>query len=188
MGIGDHGGMRRFLALVRNRGYSPADARHLKEAFRAKGLRVVDVRVATNHIEVDILSETRPQLLDEEVMEIIELTEKTASAPPNTVEKAVALFNSERFWEAHETLEPLWRQSKPPEKDILHGVILTAAAYVHLQKNDVKGFKSILRRALKALSNAPKSYHGISIDHLRREVENVIQNPRPFRIVLGDDA
>ncbi|MEM0336406.1 MAG: DUF309 domain-containing protein [Candidatus Caldarchaeum sp.] len=180
--------MKRFLALVRNRGYSPADSRRLIEAFRARGFRVVDVRVATNHVEVDILHEKTPELSGEEVIEILEITEKPVSAPPETVEKAVALFNSERFWEAHETLEPLWRQSKPPEKDVLHGLILTAAAFVHLQKNDVKGFRSILRRALKALSNAPKSYQGVSIDALRREIENVMENPRPFRIFLSDDG
>lgn len=178
--------MRRFLALVKNRGYSPADSRRLIEDFRTKGLKVVDVRVATNHVEVDILHERAPELSGEEVIAILEITEKPASASSETIKKALTLFNSERFWEAHETLEPLWRQSKPPEKEILHGLILTAAAFVHLQKNDVKGFRSILRRALKALSNAPKTYQGISIDSLRKEIEHVMENPRPFRIFLGD--
>ena len=45
-----------------------------------------------------------------------------------------SLFNEERFWESHETLEQLWRVSEGFERDTLQALILTAAAFVHHQR------------------------------------------------------
>ena len=42
------------------------------------------------------------------------------------VKLAVQLFNDERYWEAHENLEYVWKNATGTEKEILNGIILVA--------------------------------------------------------------
>ncbi|MCS6785119.1 MAG: DUF309 domain-containing protein [Candidatus Caldarchaeum sp.] len=174
--------MKRFILIVNNKGYSPADGRKIIENLRGLGYRVVDVRIAKNHIEIDLLSEFPSFVEGFELLETVEIGEKTMVNHEDDFRKAIDLFNRERFWEAHETLEPIWRSSKGVEKQVLHGLILTAAAFVHLQKNDRHGFQSILKRALKDLSAGMKVYRGIDLDDLVHKVNEAMKTEETFTI------
>jgi hypothetical protein len=94
------------------------------------------------------------------------------------VEEAKAYFNAERFWESHETLEGLWRNTKGDEKELQQGLILVAAAYVHLQKDEPDVALGILRRALPKLRWAEREYLGIDVDAVRQHVEAVLSRNR----------
>ncbi|MDW8083998.1 MAG: DUF309 domain-containing protein [Candidatus Caldarchaeum sp.] len=179
--------MRRFIVLAENTGYVPADGRKIIEKLRTQGHKVVDVRVATKHLEIDIQNDSPPTLHGFIVHEVVEVGEKTVLNPEEEFRRAVYLFNRERFWEAHETLEPLWRTSKGAEKQILHALILTAAAYVHLQKNDRKGFHSIIKRALKNLLTDHKVYRGIDLDDLRYKIKHAMESENFFEIRVWND-
>src|SRR5262245_55836768 len=50
--------------------------------------------------------------------------------PDKVISEARTLFNEERYWEAHEVLEGLWKQTQGKERQWLQGMILTAAALV----------------------------------------------------------
>lgn len=182
MDKGNYVGMKRFIIIVRNDGYGPQDSRRLIEAVRSQGLKVVDVRVASNHVEIDVQSSEEPAVKGFQMMEVVEIVEKTAADKGFLFLKALELFNSERFWEAHETLEPLWKEAKGFEKTILHGIILTAAAFVHLQKNDRTGFHSIIRRALKALSSAPNRYRELDLGDMVEKIRKAEVSEKPFRL------
>ena len=56
-------------------------------------------------------------------------------------EKFTVNFNAELFFEAHEVLEDLWRETKGPERDFYHGLIQVAAAYVHVQRGNAYGWE-----------------------------------------------
>lgn len=60
-------------------------------------------------------------------------------------------WNGGRFFEAHETLEPRWIR----ERDAgLQGLIQLAAAFHHLQRGNLRGARTMLRRAIPRLRNA----------------------------------
>ena len=40
--------------------------------------------------------------------------------------KARDLFNDEKYWEAHEVLESVWKDAHHEEKDLQNGIILIA--------------------------------------------------------------
>jgi len=64
-------------------------------------------------------------------------------------------WNNERFFDAHETLEPRWIKTRDPG---LRGLIQLAAAFVHLQKDNLVGARATLERAIPRLTdpeNAP---------------------------------
>jgi uncharacterized protein len=94
------------------------------------------------------------------------------------VEEAKSYFNAERFWESHETLEGLWRLTKGEEKELQQGLILVAAAYVHLQKDEPEVALGILRRALQKLRWSERYYLGIDVDAVRTHVEQALREER----------
>lgn len=79
------------------------------------------------------------------------------------LEEAVALFNGERFWEAHEVLESLWRVAEGSEKKLLQGLILVCAAFVHHQKDEEKVALGVTKRAIPLLVWGGSSYGLIDV-------------------------
>ena len=104
------------------------------------------------------------------------------SLPPKFMEKAEliaearALFNAERYWECHEVLEALWRTLAGEEKLFVQGIILVCAAYVHHQKSEDTVAAGVLKRASAQLGWRGKSYLGIDVESLRRDVGSALDS------------
>jgi uncharacterized protein len=97
----------------------------------------------------------------------------TASSPRAAeaiIAEARYFFNEERFWEAHETLEELWKRSTGSEKQLVQGLILVAAAFVHLQRHERNVVPRMLQDALSRLAGQPSVYFGWDLDGLRRAI------------------
>ena len=95
------------------------------------------------------------------------------------IRQGIELFNSERYWESHEALEYAWRKASGPEKEVLQGVILVAAALVHLQKNESKVALSIIERANSKLVGKAAECEGIDIENLRNELSRILSSGKP---------
>jgi uncharacterized protein len=116
----------------------------------------------------------------------VEFVRDLNEAPPHKskediISEARNYFNSERFWEAHETLEALWRVSSGDEKLLLQGIILVCAAFVHHQKSEEETAQSVLRRASRQLNWPQPIYEGIDLERLGRRVQNILATKR-FRV------
>jgi predicted metal-dependent hydrolase len=82
-------------------------------------------------------------------------------------ERGVALFNSRHFFEAHEAWEEIWLHTQPPEKTFLQGLIQVTAAFHHHSRENLRGFKSLLRAGLLKLEVFPAEHRGLQIERLR---------------------
>ena len=87
----------------------------------------------------------------------------------------IQLFNEERFFEAHEALEFLWRREKGISRDFYHGLIQVAAAFVHLKKNHPSGAETLLQKAKGYLRKYPTQYHGIPLKKLLENAQNCLR-------------
>lgn len=90
------------------------------------------------------------------------------------IEEARAYFNSERYWEAHEALESVWKGAAGEEKTYLQGVILVCAAFVHHQKGEEQVALGVLRRATRQLSYGANSYFGIKVEELKKRASDIL--------------
>ncbi len=123
----------------------------------------------------------RIRLLEEHGHKI--LSTKILDTPPVAIGKAeslsegINLFNEERFWESHEVLEGVWRILEGSEKEALHSLILTAAAFVHFQKGEPDICLSVLKRATTRM---PIGSTLIPIDFtkLRQNVDSILDSGR----------
>jgi predicted metal-dependent hydrolase len=105
-----------------------------------------------------------------------------------SLKEGVKLFNEERFWESHEVLEQIWRESKGLERDAVQSLILTAAAFVHYQKNETDICVSVLKRA-RSKANDAAGAELIYLDELKEKLDPILAsgNIRLFKLGLIAD-
>lgn len=72
------------------------------------------------------------------------------------------LFNKREFWEAHEVLEELWQEDH--DDKFLQGLILLAASYVHVHKNNPNGCRKTSERALGYLERYAPQRWDLDVD------------------------
>jgi len=94
------------------------------------------------------------------------------------VAEGIRLFNSAKFFEAHEALEAVWLTAEGDEKVLLHGLIQIAAAFHHHTRRNPRGFHSLLEKGLNKLEKLSKVKAGIDLARLRRDLQ-------PWRKTLG---
>lgn len=92
----------------------------------------------------------------------------------DAVAEAVSLLNAERFWEAHEVLESVWRVAGGEEKRLLQGLILVCAAFVHEQKGEHEIALGVAKRSLPPIMWREPAYHRIDVASLRKRVSEGI--------------
>ena len=83
------------------------------------------------------------------------------------------LFNSGRFFDAHEVLEDAWREAPrhSPLRRHLQGMVQLAVAFHHQSKGNHVGARSVLERAVRNISGADISFPDLDLDRLRAELE-----------------
>ncbi len=178
--------MIRLRINLKNSGYVPQDAKKLlSEADKlATGIHAVvrDMRVSSRYLEFDIsISKEYLDLLVKKLEAIGPLDNarhiiEEEMEKEEAVEKGRYYFNYERFWECHEILEGVWKKTYEGEKDLVQGIILAAAAFVHYQKNENETCLSILRRAIEKIGNTSGKYYKIDIDVLRSKISEIIRS------------
>ncbi len=193
--------LHRYLVRVRNEhGYTELDTLQLliqfrKEVEQFRGV-VKNLRVSENAVEFDLYT-----LDDNSRIESLEklgknfgdvLTARSLDFDQNLEDKGSViketknLFNQQRYWESHETLEQLWRKEvKGPEKDVQQGVILVASAMVHFQKNETDVCLGMMPRAITKLDCWHQSqYYGINVGELKLNLQEMLKSKKvvPFEI------
>src|SRR6516162_660493 len=87
-----------------------------------------------------------------------------------------ALFNVQKFYEAHDVLEDLWLQDRQgPDGDFYKGLIQLAGAFVHLQKNRLRPSGALFRLAGTNLEKYPISHEQLNIAEVLKLIEIWIQ-------------
>jgi hypothetical protein len=184
----------RYLIRLQNKGeYSPADRKRLTslafETLRVFGMDVGNLRVSNLAVELDLLIDAdcdvdgAVKILEREIGTLLTIRKLDVVGP--SIEDAQAirlgldLFNEERYWESHEMLELVWRKATGAQKEVLQGIILLAAAFVHLQKNELDVTLSVMKRAHNKLDGHEGSYFGVDIGALKGKISRMISTARP---------
>jgi hypothetical protein len=171
---------------MQNIGYFPEDTDALLVKARkytsGMGAIIRDSRVSTKYVEFDVsvdkskmdslIQKLKPIAPLDHVKHVIEEHIEKEDA----IKLGISYFNEERFWEAHEVLEGVWKKCYDGEKELVQGIILVAAALVHYQKAENNICLSVLGRAQDKLSHSTGMYHGINVDALRKTITTIIDS------------
>ncbi len=90
------------------------------------------------------------------------------SLPP-ALRQGVEEFNRAHFFEAHETLEDLWRGTSGPLRLFYQGLIQLAVALYHLSNGNRRGALNLLAKGVDKLAAYQPVCQGIDVDTLCRE-------------------
>ena len=93
---------------------------------------------------------------------------------PKAIE-GIRLFNTGKYFEAHEELEAAWREETGPIRDLYRGILQIAVTYLHITRGNYDGAVKVHGRSLKWLSNWNEICRGINVDKLREDAARVME-------------
>ncbi len=187
--------MKRYILHLHNTvPYTPKEASLLLHKARElvePEVSIRDARVSKKYIEYDISvpenNDIGPTVARFEVIAPLASYEEIMDRYKDKIDaikRAVQLFNDERYWEAHEALEYVWKNATGTEKEILNGIILVAAAFVHDEKDEQDICISILQRAKKKLDQTSDKYYEIDITQIVEMLSDIINTGRVRRFTI----
>lgn len=88
---------------------------------------------------------------------------------PDLLQHGLLLFNRGHFFDAHEALEDVWRETPrhSHRRRHLQGLVQLAVAFHHQSTGNLVGARSVLERALRNLTSAEESFPELDIEGLR---------------------
>lgn len=94
--------------------------------------------------------------------------EDVVSSIAEALDEAARLFDEQRFFEAHEFLEYVWKSDEitPEERDFWKGVTQVAVGCCHVQRGNAKGATTLLERATRYMAPYPDVHGGVAADEL----------------------
>ncbi len=108
--------------------------------------------------------------------------DEVVSTVAEAFDHAVELFDSQRFFEAHEFFEWIWKHPDvdPVDKDFWKGVTQVAVGCCHIQRRNDPGALTLLDRAADYLDPYPDVHHGVDTAELRRRSRALAAQVREF--------
>ena len=98
-------------------------------------------------------------------------------AVDNLLLEGLLLFNTGRFYDAHEVWEDLWRGTvDPPLKVCYQGLIQAAVALHHLTRDNLTGARSQLAKSIRNLQAGAAEGTGLDLDGLVIQLTEVLTN------------
>ena len=185
---------KRYLIYLDNKNnYLPTHSKSVLRSLRSllqnyNLAEVRDIRISSYFIELDVITMCASSLSADDhdffgpistigsLISLEELKEQSEFLSQDAaVMSSIFLFNMERYWKSHEVLEGVWKDSEGQTKNLLNGIILVDAAYVHLQKGESAIFFSILNRSLEKFKDYPEYFYDIDMEILLKDVDRIIR-------------
>jgi predicted metal-dependent hydrolase len=89
--------------------------------------------------------------------------------------QGVAHYRRQKFFEAHEHWEIVWKQSRGEEKKLLQAMIQMAGAFHHWQRRNRTGAVSLLHGSLRRLESCGPGCGGMDVAALRLELRRWVE-------------
>ncbi len=111
--------------------------------------------------------------------------EEHASFYPAEYLEGIALFNSRRFYEAHDAWESLWlREPDAHRKLLLQALIQSAIAFYHLEEGRKRGARKMYERAKEKFARLKeKRLMSLDVESFERQFDAVLKN----ELLIGDE-
>src|SRR5262245_38708404 len=95
--------------------------------------------------------------------------------PDSLLEAGIFFFNEGRLFDAHEAWEDLWRRTTGPERLFYQGLIQAAVGLHHRSRENYRGARAQLLKALAKLETYADNFCGIDNAKLVRDLRGALQ-------------
>lgn len=103
-------------------------------------------------------------------------------APPELV-RGIEQFNAGEFFEQHETLELLWRDTRTPVRGLYHGILQIGVGFHHWRNGNFHGASVLLEEGIERLRPFAPRCQGVDVAALLADAAAA----RERLIALGAD-
>ena len=92
-----------------------------------------------------------------------------------TFGQGIAQFNQQDFYACHDTLEAIWMEAIPEEKNFYQGILQIAVGCYHLGNHNWNGAVILLGEGVHRLRIYQPDHHGINVALLVQESYRLLQ-------------
>src|SRR3977135_3231091 len=89
-----------------------------------------------------------------------------AEPPPRALLKGIEQFNAGEFFEQHETLELLWRDTRAPIRGLYHGILQIGVGFHHWRNGNHHGASVLLEEGIERLRPFAPACQGVDVGAL----------------------
>lgn len=97
---------------------------------------------------------------------------------PPALRQGAEEFNRAHFFEAHDTLEDLWRDTSGPLRLFYQGLIQLAVGFYHLSNGNRRGALNLLEKGLAKLETYQPVCQDIDVDSLCQDARTWLDRVR----------
>jgi hypothetical protein len=91
---------------------------------------------------------------------------RCAEPAPPELRRGIEQFNAGEFFEQHETLELLWRDTAAPVRDLYHGILQIGVGFHHWRRGNFHGASVLLDEGIERLRPFVPSCQGVDVARL----------------------
>jgi predicted metal-dependent hydrolase len=89
---------------------------------------------------------------------------------PDAYKAGLEHIRAERFFEAHEELEIVWRAAPAEERDFYQGLVHAAVAWYQAGRGNTVGARRQLEKGLRRLERYEPEHRGVDVAGVRRQL------------------
>ncbi len=89
--------------------------------------------------------------------------------PPAALIHGIELFNAGEFFEQHEILETLWRDTRAPIRGLYHGILQIGVGFHHWRNGNHHGASVLMEEGIARLRSFAPTCQGVDVAALMRD-------------------
>ena len=122
------------------------------------------------------------------------MNEEDIKSFKDSLSEAANLFNSQKWYEAHDAFEDIWNNMVGDERQIIQGILQVSVSQFHLGKGNINGATILLGEGLGRIKTRTNIKIGIDLesfcicleDLLKKlqHKEDISKNEKPYLVLL----
>ena len=102
------------------------------------------------------------------------MNDLTSQKFKDSLQDAIELFNSQKWYEAHDAFEDIWNDLIGDERQIVQGILQVSVSQFHLNKGNVNGAMILLGEGLGRIKSRVSEDLGIDLLLLCTNLESLL--------------
>ena len=105
----------------------------------------------------------------------------------DTFFNALNLFNSQKWYEAHDAFEEIWNNLDGDERQVIQGILQVSVSQYHLSKGNLNGATILLGEGLGRIKNRTNINLGIDLESFCKCLEQLLRKLQHREELNEDD-
>ena len=124
------------------------------------------------------------------------MNEKDTKSFQDSLYCSLNLFNSRKWYEAHDAFEEIWNTLDGDERQVIQGILQVSVSQFHLSKGNINGATILLGEGLGRIKTRTNTDLGIDLKSFCKSLEDLLkklqfkeilnENDKPFLQILGN--